>query len=651
MKSLQSLQKLAHNATRRARVSYSHDGRRRVLCALLLLCAPLAWADDVTVVSLFPSDTLTVTDDTQATGLRVNLPLPDCNAEPSTCAEITALNQLDGFSINPRIAIRFSGPIDPNAARSAIFLAPADAPFEVTSINQIIYDPATFTLYAKPDQVLDPRRQYRLTVSCSTGLLTCASPVSTTFTTLSATTWLDRARANLPNTAPLLAPNGTPNVYKLSDIRTFTVHQQNHANPSAFQDLTLPVSLLFGVDRIAFGSFQSPTYLNAQQSIDALPTATDPGPGRGTNQIYFHALLPSQPKPPAGYPVIIYGHGLGDSQWGGPSVVAPIMALSGFAVISINAVGHGYGPESSIVMGLKNGQQVQLPAGGRSIPDSSGAISSSAGCILVTSGAGIRDCLRQTAIDLMQLVRAIKSGIDDVDANRIYYVGQSLGSLYGTLLTALEPDLPVAALNVGGGSAVDISRWSPAFQSLVKLALATRQPALLNAGNFSYNENYVLRDQPVKINDVPGAIDIQDYFERLDWANAAGDPLAYAPLLRGAPFAGLPAKKILFLFAIGDRTVPNPTESALVRAANMSESTWIFRNDLARVANANLPADPHAYLTNILSGGAAASIALATQSQIAAFFASNGAKIPDPNVPGLNYFEIPMKLPETLGFP
>src|SRR5258708_38574751 len=142
----------------------------------------------------------------------------------------------------------------------------------------------------------------------------------------------------------------------------------------------------------------------------------------------------------------------------------------------------------------------------------------------------------------MQLVRMIKSGVDldgdgtvDLDPNRIYYVGQSLGSLYGTLLTALEPDLPVVALNVGGGSVLDISRWSPAFQSLLKLALAARRPALLNAGNANYNENYGLRDQPVQINNGPGAIDIQDYFERIDWAGAAGDPLAYAPLLRASP--------------------------------------------------------------------------------------------------------------------
>jgi len=248
----------------------------------------------------------------------------------------------------------------------------------------------------------------------------------------------------------------------------------------------------------------------------------------------------------------------------------------------------------------------------------------------------------------MQLVRMLKSGVDldgdgtvDIDPNRIYYIGQSLGSLYGTLLTALETNLPVVTLNAGGGSVIDIARWSPAFRPLLAQGLGLSS---------DFNENYVLRDQPVKVNDVPGAIAIQDTLELIDWADAPGDPLAYAPLLRASPLKGVPGKRVLFQFATGDQTVPNPTESALVRAAGMRESTWVFRNDLAQAAFPSLPADPHAYLTNVLSGGPALSIALATQTQIAGFFASNGTMIPDPNTNGLNYFEVPAMLPETLGF-
>ena len=138
-------------------------------------------------------------------------------------------------------------------------------------------------------------------------------------------------------------------------------------------------------------------------------------------------------------------------------------------------------------------------------------------------------------------------------------------------------------LNAGGGSVVDIARWSPDFHADLVQTLGARQPSLLNEGS-DYNENYVLRDQPVDVNDVPGAIEIQNYLERIDWNSMTGDPLAYASLLR--------PKKILFQFAIGDETVPNPTESALVRAAAGEASTWVFRNDLALAVYPTLPRTP-----------------------------------------------------------
>ena len=57
--------------------------------------------------SLFPSDTLTVPDAGQITGKRLNLPLPDCDARRSDCEDVRLLNQLDGFDLDPRVAIGF----------------------------------------------------------------------------------------------------------------------------------------------------------------------------------------------------------------------------------------------------------------------------------------------------------------------------------------------------------------------------------------------------------------------------------------------------------------------------------------------------------------------------------------------------------------
>src|SRR5262249_8525287 len=126
---------------------------------------------------------------------------------------------------------------------------------------------------------------------------------------------------------------------------------------------------------------------------------------------------------------------------------------------------------------------------------------------------------------------------------------------------------------------------------------------------------------------------------------------------------------VLFQFAIADRTVPNPANSALVRAANLRENTWVYRHDRAlqvapRLAP-DLPLNPHPYLalfadldgdTIKLPSPAGLAISALAQGQIAGFFTADGSSIPDPNNPliqflvGAPLFEVPSKLPETLGF-
>jgi len=274
-------------------------------------------------------------------------------------------------------------------------------------------------------------------------------------------------------------------------------------------------------------------------------------------------------------------------------------------------------------------------------------------------------------VDLLQLVRVIQQGLDlngdglpDLDPNHIYYAGQSLGSLYGTMLTALEPSVRAAALNVGGASTVDIVYWSPAYQGIATQALAQRVPSLLNEGN-GYNADYVLLDQPVKVTTVPGAVPIQDVFERFEWLGNQGDPIAFAPHLQISPLPNLPATRpMLVQFARGDQTVPNPANTELVRAAGLQSSTWLYRHDLARAQAPDLPVDPHPYLvlfvslgggTILLPGLDGLAISLDAQHQIAGFFAADGASIPDPNVLsravlGISVFEIPAVLPVDLGF-
>src|SRR5262245_14047503 len=56
----------------------------------------------------FPSDWFTVEDPDQLTGLRVNLPVPECGMPPiSDCLDLEQINTLDGFNVEPRLSIPF----------------------------------------------------------------------------------------------------------------------------------------------------------------------------------------------------------------------------------------------------------------------------------------------------------------------------------------------------------------------------------------------------------------------------------------------------------------------------------------------------------------------------------------------------------------
>ena len=72
-----------------------------------------------TVGQLFPSNIYTAPDATQVTGLHVALPQPNCATNPSDCADVAELNQLDGFNIQPRLTIPFSAKIDPHSISSS----------------------------------------------------------------------------------------------------------------------------------------------------------------------------------------------------------------------------------------------------------------------------------------------------------------------------------------------------------------------------------------------------------------------------------------------------------------------------------------------------------------------------------------------------
>jgi hypothetical protein len=237
------------------------------------------------------------------------------------------------------------------------------------------------------------------------------------------------------------------------------------------------------------------------------------------------------------------------------------------------------------------------------------------------------------------------AGGADLSTTRIYYAGQSFGGIYGVPLLGLEPDVRAGVANVPGGPIIEIARLSPNFRILVGLALLTRQPSLYNTSPpdpalNNFNENIPLRNQPIRIDTVPGASAIQKAIDNSEWAQQAANPAAYAPFV--AP------ERVIVQFARGDRTVPNPTTSAILRAGDLASRATLYRHDLAFAANAAVGTNPHAFLTGV--AGAGAGFAFAAQQQIATFFASDGALTVDPDAAG-PFFETPTSMvPEDLAY-
>ncbi len=623
----------------------------------------------------FPADSFTVEDSSRTTGLRVDLPLDSCASQPMACRDLRLLNELDGFNPNSRLRVSFSGPVNPDTLKDGLRLVAGET---VIGVNQVVWDPATNTAYARPDRVLESGRRYTLAVTgairdtedkpveadpafsaclgeasgycaalalgvgeASAALAPARIVGASVFTTLASTAWLEQARADLDSLPPR-AERSSTGVVAFSELSTVTLHEHVGVNPDRFEDFSLPFSMLTGVRGIAFGSYRSPNYLDERQVVTAAPPAE--------NRIYFHVLVPSKDKPASGYPVVITGHGFTDNRFAGPSALSLGFAGQGMAIIAINAVGHGYGPKTTLVARGKAGNINELEAPGRAVDlNGDGTYDDQEGCLVLTPEApiGLRDCLRQTVVDLMQLVRAVRAGIDldgdgtpDLDPDRIYYAGISLGAIYGTMLNAIEPDIRAAVLNVGGGSVIDIVRLGKSYHSYAAALLG--QLGMLNRDG-DFDEAWPLRDQPVRVVNDAKSLQIQELFDHIEWLTASGDPLFFASRLK---------KPVLWLIAKGDQSVPNPANSALIRAAGMRESTWLYRHDLARKAVPSLSENPHAFMADLFSLPSLA-IALAAQQQAAGFLSTG--TISNPNgllrfLFGKDIFEVPDVLPEELNY-
>jgi hypothetical protein len=703
---------------------------------------------------VFPTDIFTVADDTQKTGLRIKLPLPDCGVHVSDCLDLALINVLDGFNLQPRVTIPFDGDIEPTSVNSknTFFVELGDADVDATAtqretrtprvigVNQLVWDPATRVLAAESDEQL--RQHTRYAFVTTTGILDgSGAPVGladelarfrhdlnlgqtdnplfkkyreklvdaltalrklaiseeqvaglSVFTTQSATAVLEHIRDKIKMATPepanfQLGSGGSRTVFSVSSIQTIDWQQQIKVNPPAFQTfkpqfpgatnlLLLPDQYKPGaVGRIAYGSFRSPRYITDEPVMPPVGTRAGVPPIQQVETLYVNVFLPGGTPPPKGWPVVIFGLGGRDYKDEMPWLYAPAFASHGIATACINVAGEAYGPLSFITVKLKDGSSVQFPAGGRGKDlNGDGAIDDNEGIATVSAAyrtLGPRDTIRQHIVELMQLVRVIGVGVDvdgdgvmDLDPSQIFYFGLSFGGgALGQLFMAVEPDVKVGVLASPGGmnSRFDLIRMRPAGRPQAGEALAAHIPPLLNPPGLNtwggvpvvapfFNENIPLRNRPIVVNQVTGAMDIQKYFDEIGWIAASGDGVSYAPHIHEEPLTGMSPKSILINFGKGDEAAPNPRTTQLLRAGGYADVASFYRNDLAYAEDNTVYKNPHTYVQKWMLPGLSGPIGRGGMEQFAIFLASRGKTIVHPEP--ARFFEVPISppLPEDFSY-
>ena len=361
---------------------------------------------------IFPDDAFTVGDKAQLTGRRINfrqgvdypkvggVVQPSCtDADFSICDAFAELNTLDGFDLQPRVLVPFTGPIDLASVNTSNFFISADKGTFVSGLRQLVFDPATNTLSGISDVFLGEATPYRIHVTSgildNTGrpVRACSGACVVRFTTRTASGVLARIRQAmdlpLPNAANAYVLAGFPGASTstagrkiaftqngVDDVFLAASVEPSLANPlngiartdqvkvdttaaGAFQSGAVPNLIPPGAaGYYAFGSFLSPRYQFASASgrqdnpygvgdgftdgeIPPVPTTRTPVPF-GADRIGVIVVTPDPVSFPPPWPAAIYGPGFTRSDYD-LFVTADYNAALGIVTLATNPAGHGFG--------------------------------------------------------------------------------------------------------------------------------------------------------------------------------------------------------------------------------------------------------------------------------------------------------------------
>ena len=264
-----------------------------------------------------------------------------------------------------------------------------------------------------------------------------------------------------------------------------------------------------------------------------------------------------QVKPAAGWPVVIFQHGLTGNRTQA-AAVAGTYASQGFVVAAIDIPLHGITDTASGLYqeGFERTFDLDLVNNttGASGPD--GVIDPSGSYIInLTSLLTSRDNLRQGAIDIVQLAGALPSldldgdTVPDIDGARIHFSGLSLGGMVGTVANAMPIPTVSAYLNAPGGAVANLIRVSDSLGPVIQAGLEA-------AGL------------------VPDTTLYEQFFRDAQTAVDAGDPINY---IAGA----VAARPVLLSQVDNDAVVPNTSTQRLVNATTFVKTATPGLNPVA----------------------------------------------------------------------
>jgi len=206
---------------------------------------------------------------------------------------------------------------------------------------------------------------------------------------------------------------------------------------------------------------------------------------------------PPAVKPPAGWPVVIYQHGITEDR-GTLALIADASAQAGYVIVGIDLPLHGIMPNDPLyALSPTNPANAALPANFRvpeptfmvdyinnttlaagpdGIPDPSGQH-----FINLTSTLTSRDNLRQAVANLISLTRAVPTldldgnpATDDIDESRIQFFGWSLGGIVGSAFVGTPGATPIRGVSLfaAGCGIMETLRQSPGYSPVLNGGLA-----------------------------------------------------------------------------------------------------------------------------------------------------------------------------------